>query len=112
HDKAAAPQDRELIQLRIPHPEEGTIPDARAIACTTLRVTSRVQIQATDKSRTRREPTIRFAARAQATRSARKIPQRIRLAETATAPRVAQSRRAGERSNKTGSAWRSTTTPR
>src|SRR5215467_2090019 len=112
HDKAAAPRDRELIQLRIPRREAERIRHALVIACATLRATSQVQIQAIDKSRSRQAPTTHFAARARVKRNAQKIPPRIQLVKTPMAPCGAPSRRAGERSHKTGRAWRNTTTPR
>ena len=83
-----------------------------AIAYTTSLTTSQGQIPAIDKLRNHREPTIRFGATARARHNARKIPQRIRWRKTTMGQHAAPTRRAGETSNKTGSAWRNTTTPR
>src|SRR5438874_11647169 len=111
-DRVAVRQDKGSTRLRIPGREEGTIAGPRAIACATSLTTSRAQIPANDKLRNLRVPTSRFAARERAKRNAPNIQQRIRLAETTMVQHAAPSGRAGERSNKTGSAWRNTTTPR
>src|SRR5206468_9780835 len=111
-DKAVARRDTGLNQARILRREEETIPHARSIGGATSRAISRVQTLVIGKSRNRRGPTTHFVATARATRSARKILRHIRLSETTAVPSGALTRRARGRSNRTGSAWRSTTTPR
>src|SRR6266496_6435962 len=111
-DKAAAPRDRGLVRERIPRREEETIRRARSICCATLLAPYRDRTQAIGKSRNHRAPTIHFAAKPPATDTGQKILRRRRLTKSTMVQNAAPSKRAGERSNKTGSASKNTTTPR
>src|SRR4030095_9193460 len=73
-DKVVARRDKKLARQRNPRRAEETIPGAWPIARATSQATCRARIPVIDKSRTRRAPIIRSAAKARATHSARKNP--------------------------------------
>src|SRR5438093_742801 len=103
---------RGLTQPQIPRREGETVPHAQPIARATSRAIFRAQTRASDKWRNRQAPTAHFAAKLRAICSARKIRRHTRLTKRVPARVGVPPKRAGERSNKIGSASTNTTTPR